>query len=79
MSITIFLIQGKIAYVPQEAWIQNLTVRDNIVFSNTFDEVRYNKVITGCALVSDLDMFPGGDQTEIGEKVRLLSNPRVAH
>ncbi|XP_060602679.1 multidrug resistance-associated protein 1-like isoform X1 [Ruditapes philippinarum] len=66
-------LKGKIAYVPQEAWIQNLTVRDNIVFSNTFDEIRYNKVITGCALVSDLDMFPGGDQTEIGEKGINLS------
>jgi ABC-type multidrug transport system fused ATPase/permease subunit len=61
--------QGKIAYVPQEAWIQNLTVRDNIIFGNEWDLDRYNKVLTGCAMVPDLEMLSGGDMTEIGEKV----------
>lgn len=71
--IHLIIKQGKVAYVPQEAWIQNLTVRDNIVFGNPWDQDRYNKVLVGCALISDLEMLPGGDQTEIGEKVKTCS------
>ena len=57
------------AYVPQQAWIQNATVRDNILFGKPQNTVLYNCVIDGCALKPDLDILPGGDQTEIGEKV----------
>lgn len=57
------------AYVPQEAWIQNATLRDNILFATDFKSSLYSKVVEACALKSDLDILPGGDQTEIGEKV----------
>ena len=57
------------AYVPQQAWIQNATVQDNILFGKPQNTVLYNRVIDGCALKPDLDILPGGDQTEIGEKV----------
>jgi len=30
-----------IAYVPQQAWIMNATVRDNILFGKEFDRVKY--------------------------------------
>ena len=62
-------MQGSVAYVPQQAWIQNATVRDNILFGRTFDPKRYCKTIRTCALRDDLDILPGGDMTEIGEKV----------
>ena len=65
----IFDLQGSIAYVPQEAWIQNLTLRDNILFGKTMDNVKYQKVLSSCALLPDLEILPGGDMTEIGEKV----------
>lgn len=64
-----FSIQGNIAYVAQQAWIQNATLEDNILFNNKKDEDRYSSCVRACALQSDLDMLPGGDQTEIGEKV----------
>jgi len=64
-----FSLQGSIAYVSQQAWIQNLTLRDNILFGRPFDEERYNKVIEACALQPDLDILPAGDMTEIGENV----------
>ena len=67
------LFQGKIAYVTQQAWIQNMSLRDNILFGRPYDERRYEKVIEACALKQDLDMLPGGDQTEIGEKGINLS------
>ena len=57
------------AYVPQQAWIQNATVQDNILFGKPQNTVLYNRVIDGCALKPDLDILSGGDQTEIGEKV----------
>lgn len=63
----------KIAYIAQQAWIQNLTVRDNIIFGYDFDENRYKTVIKACELESDLKMFDHGDQTEIGEKGINLS------
>jgi ABC-type transport system involved in cytochrome bd biosynthesis fused ATPase/permease subunit len=65
--------QGSIAYVPQQAWIQNATLRDNIVFGKSIDHVSYQRVIEACALKPDLEMLPAGDQTEIGEKVMIRS------
>lgn len=63
-------LQGQLAYVPQQAWIQNATVKDNILFGGPFDVKKYHKTISACALKPDFEMLPGGDQTEIGEKVR---------
>ncbi|ORZ00014.1 P-loop containing nucleoside triphosphate hydrolase protein [Lobosporangium transversale] len=62
-----------IAYVAQTAWLQNSTIRDNILFGKEFDEVRYNAVIEGCALVTDFDILEAGDATEIGEQGITLS------
>nr|XP_029719887.1 multidrug resistance-associated protein 1-like [Aedes albopictus] len=64
---------GTIAYVPQQAWIQNATLRDNILFGKAFDQKKYDRVIECCALKPDLEMLPGGDSTEIGEKGINLS------
>uniref|UniRef100_A0A182NES5 ABC-type glutathione-S-conjugate transporter n=1 Tax=Anopheles dirus TaxID=7168 RepID=A0A182NES5_9DIPT len=64
---------GSIAYVPQQAWIQNATLRDNILFGLPFNQAKYDKVIECCALKPDLEMLPGGDTTEIGEKGINLS------
>ena len=57
------------AYVPQQAWIQNATVRDNILFGKEVDQSKYNQVLEACALGPDLEILQGGDLTEIGEKV----------
>ncbi|XP_061394491.1 multidrug resistance-associated protein 1 isoform X14 [Musca vetustissima] len=64
---------GSIAYVPQQAWIQNSTLRDNILFGKPYDRKRYNRVIDACALRPDIQMLSAGDQTEIGEKGINLS------
>ena len=62
-------LQGTVAYVAQQAWIQNLSLRDNILFGAPYDEQRYRNVIEACALQPDLDILPAGDMTEIGENV----------
>ena len=64
-------VLGSRAFVPQQAWIQNLTLKDNVLFGNELSEERYKQVLAACALEKDLQMLPGGDQTEIGERVGL--------
>ena len=59
------------AYIPQQAWIQNATLRDNILFESSLENVKYERVIKACALLPDIEILPGGDLTEIGEKVGL--------
>ena len=66
-------LNGSVAYVPQQAWIQNATVKDNILFGRPFEEEAYNKVIEACSLLTDLQIMPAGDKTEIGEKGINLS------
>ena len=66
-------INGSVAYVSQQAWIQNAKLKDNILFGSKYNEDKYNQAIDNCALVSDLDILPAKDETEIGEKGINLS------
>jgi ABC-type multidrug transport system fused ATPase/permease subunit len=66
-------VRGRIAYTAQDPWIQNNTVQGNILMGMPMNKQRYEQVIEACALHSDLEMLPGGDQTEIGEKGVNLS------
>lgn len=61
--------QGSVAYVPQQAWIQNCTLQENVLFGQALDPKRYQRTLEACALLADLEVLPGGDKTEIGEKV----------
>uniref|UniRef100_A0A453CZD4 ABC transporter C family member 2 n=1 Tax=Aegilops tauschii subsp. strangulata TaxID=200361 RepID=A0A453CZD4_AEGTS len=67
-SDTSVVIRGSVAYVPQVSWIFNATVRDNILFGSPFQPSRYGRAIDSTALRHDLDLLPGGDLTEIGER-----------
>ena len=62
------------AYVPQQAWIQNATVQDNVVFGQEKLKTWYQCVLEACALLPDLDILPAGDATEIGEKVWIKTS-----
>ncbi|XP_076227007.1 multidrug-Resistance like Protein 1 isoform X2 [Nomia melanderi] len=65
--------KGSIAYVSQQAWIQNASLQDNVLFGRPHHKNSYNRVIEACALNPDLKILPAGDQTEIGEKGINLS------
>ncbi len=67
-----------ISYVAQQAWIQNATLRENILFGGRYDEARYQAVLKMCALGPDLAILPAGDQTEIGEKGINLSGGNLS-
>jgi ATP-binding cassette subfamily C (CFTR/MRP) protein 1 len=62
------VVRGSVAYVPQVSWIFNATVRDNILFGSPFQPPRYERAIDVTSLRHDLDLLPGGDLTEIGER-----------
>uniref|UniRef100_A0A6Q2XRI0 ABC-type glutathione-S-conjugate transporter n=1 Tax=Esox lucius TaxID=8010 RepID=A0A6Q2XRI0_ESOLU len=66
-------VKGSVAYVPQQAWIQNATLKDNIMFGQERKESWYHRVVEACALLPDLEILPAGDGTEIGEKGLNLS------
>ncbi|NXE67919.1 MRP6 protein, partial [Calcarius ornatus] len=61
------------AYVPQQAWVLNASVEDNILFGKEMDETWFNRVTEACALHPDLETFPAGQKSEIGEKGINLS------
>ncbi|XP_017922899.2 multidrug resistance-associated protein 1 isoform X1 [Manacus vitellinus] len=67
------VVKGSVAYVPQQAWVQNATLEDNIIFGREMNESRYKRVIEVCALLPDIEILPSGDKTEIGEKGVNLS------
>ena len=66
-------VGGSIAYVAQEAFIVNTTVRENIIFGKPFDMAKYRAVLEASALMPDLHQFAAGDRTEIGERGVNLS------
>ncbi len=61
------------AYVAQQAWLVNATIRENILFSAPLDQQRYKDVIVACALERDLEILDSGDETLVGEKGITLS------
>ena len=64
---------GTTALCAQTPWIQNATVRENIVFGQPWDEERYWAAVRDASLEADLELLEDGDGTEIGEKGINLS------
>ena len=75
---TKIIVNGKISYVGQEAWIQNNTVQNNILFYQPYNVEKYQKILKLCELNQDLNSLSGGDLTEIGEKGVNLSGGQKA-
>lgn len=71
-------IHGNVAYVAQQTWIMNATVKENIIFGYKFDSNFYEQTIRACALVDDLSVLPDGDETVVGERGISLSGGQKA-
>lgn len=67
-----------VGYCAQSPWLQNMSIRDNILFNFPYDRVRYMKVLDACALTTDLANFKHGDLTSIGENGVGLSGGQKA-
>ncbi|KAK2736230.1 hypothetical protein FQN57_000828 [Myotisia sp. PD_48] len=61
-----WIVDSAIAYVAQVPWIENASIKDNILFGLPLDEQRYQKVIFACALEKDFEMLTDGELTDIG-------------
>ncbi|KAJ5968505.1 ABC transporter integral membrane type 1 [Penicillium viridicatum] len=70
---SIYADPGNIAFVGQEPWIQNLTIRQNILGSASYDTEWYNKVVYACGLEQDIGELPNGDATRAGSAGFSLS------
>ena len=62
-----------VAYASQSSWLQNDTIRNNILFNSAFEQTRYDRVVDACCLLPDLEQLPQGDLTLVGENGTVLS------
>jgi len=67
------LVYGRCSYTAQTAWIQNATVRDNILMGRAYDAALYGAVIDACALQSDFDLLAAGVCREPISRLNLSS------
>jgi ABC-type multidrug transport system fused ATPase/permease subunit len=71
-------VHGTVAYVAQQSWIMNATVRENIIFGYKYDSTFYEKTVKACALLDDFNQLPDGDETTVGERGISLSGGQKA-
>lgn len=72
------VVHGSTAYVAQQPWVMNASVKENILFGHRFDPVFYDKTVKACALTEDFAQLPDGDETEVGERGISLSGGQKA-
>ncbi|WOO78778.1 ATP-dependent bile acid permease [Vanrija pseudolonga] len=71
-------LRNSVAYAAQTPWLQQKSIKDNILFGEELNEDRYDAVVEACALTPDFDILEDGDQTEIGDKGVSLSGGQKA-
>uniref|UniRef100_A0A3Q4I1K4 Multidrug resistance-associated protein 4 n=1 Tax=Neolamprologus brichardi TaxID=32507 RepID=A0A3Q4I1K4_NEOBR len=71
-------VRGQISYAAQQPWVFPGTIRSNILFGKQLNPKKYERVLRACALKKDLQMFPDGDLTLIGDRGATLSGGQKA-
>ncbi|KAK3797649.1 hypothetical protein RRG08_054673 [Elysia crispata] len=71
-------MNGRVSYCSQTTWVFSGSVRENILFGQSFDSSRYRAVVEACGLARDLELLPKGDQTFVGERGLQLSGGQKA-
>jgi len=72
------ILNGTVSYLSQTPWIQNETLRENILFFKGYNKDKYENILELCQLKQDVEILTGGDLTEIGEKGINLSGGQKA-
>lgn len=70
---TVVRKNGEIAFISQEAFLSNDTIQNNITFAKKFNKERFDRVLEKCQILPDLEILPGREQTEIGERGTNMS------
>ncbi|CAB3245308.1 unnamed protein product [Arctia plantaginis] len=71
-------VNGSVSYACQDPWLFVGSVRQNILFGQSFQKARYMEVCRVCALERDISLFPHGDKTVVGERGVSLSGGQRA-
>ncbi|XP_017083193.2 probable multidrug resistance-associated protein lethal(2)03659 [Drosophila eugracilis] len=71
-------LNGVLSYAPQEPWLLRGSLRENILFTEPYDEHRYLEVLRVCHLDRDVEQLPSGDETRVGEGGASLSGGQKA-
>ena len=71
-------INGTISYAAQQSWIFEGSIKNNILFTQDFDEKRYKMIVHVCSLERDFELLPHGDQTIVGDRGVSLSGGQKA-
>lgn len=72
------IVSGKVSYASQEPWLFSGSVRNNILFGQKYDDVKYKKVTRACSLIKDFIQLPQGDKSLVGERGTSLSGGQRA-
>ena len=72
------VVHGSTAYVAQQPWVMNASVKENIIFGHRWDPQFYDQTVHACALLEDFKTLPDKDQTEVGERGISLSGGQKA-
>ncbi|BGP56557.1 hypothetical protein JCM8202v2_004182 [Rhodotorula sphaerocarpa] len=67
-----------VSYAAQHPWLESMSIKDNVLFGYSLDEVRYRQVLAACALERDLETLADGDATFVGERGIALSGGQKA-
>ncbi|RZC41834.1 ABC tran domain containing protein, partial [Asbolus verrucosus] len=71
-------VGASVSYASQEPWIFGGSIKDNILFGERLDKIKYDEVVRVCALETDFSIFPYGDRTLVGERGVMLSGGQKA-
>lgn len=67
-----------ISYASQEPWLFSGTIRENILFGETYEMMRYQQITQVCSLLHDFKQLPKGDLTIVGDRGASLSGGQRA-
>lgn len=70
---SLFLPNPDMAFCAQTPWLQNKSIRENVLGVSDYDEKWYRRVLSYCSLEEDIDEFADGDETTVGSKGVALS------
>ena len=74
------IINGSISYCPQQPWLIEDTIKNNILLYNKYDKEKYNKILYSCQLINDFETLnqkdnylinTGGMNLSGGQRARI--------
>ncbi|KAI9167099.1 ATP-binding cassette transporter abc4 [Paramyrothecium foliicola] len=71
-------VPDDVAFASQSPWLQNDTIKENILFGSQMERVRYDRVLQACRLLEDLRDLGERDMTVVGENGTSLSGGQKA-